>query len=66
MYVPDNYDAFLSHEAEQESYLSKLPVCCECDEPIQDDHLFEINGELICFDCMKANYMKYTEDYIEG
>ena len=66
MPCPDNYDAFCEHEARQESMLDELPICCDCKEPIQEDHLFDINGELFCFDCMKSNYRKYTEDYMRG
>lgn len=58
MYIPDNYDQFEIHNAEQERRLDKLPRCSECDEPIQDDYLYEINGEYICESCMKDNYRK--------
>ena len=37
MYVPDNYDQYRQHEAEQEAELSKFPVCYECGEHILDD-----------------------------
>lgn len=56
---------FMNHEAEQEAWLAKRPVCADCDEPIQDDHYFDINGESICPDCMEGNYRKEIGDYIE-
>ena len=56
---------FARHEAEQEAWLAKRPVCADCDEPIQDDHYFDINGEAICPDCMEGNYRKEIGDYIE-
>lgn len=56
---------FAAWEAEQESWLAKRPVCADCDEPIQDDHYFDINGEAICPDCMEGNYRKEIGDYIE-
>lgn len=52
-------------EAEQENWLAKRPVCADCDEPIQDDHYFDINGEAICPDCMEGNYRKEIGEYIE-
>ena len=61
MYIPDNYDLFEAHEAEQERWLDMLPRCCECDEPIQDDYLYEINGEYICERCLKDNYRKSVD-----
>lgn len=56
---------FLNHEAEQESWLARRPVCADCGEHIQDDHYFDINGEAICPDCMEGNYRKEIGDYIE-
>lgn len=44
---------------------AKRPVCYECGEHIQDDECWEMNGELICTDCLEANHKKCTEDYIE-
>ena len=63
MPVPDNYDAFVAHEAEQEAWLKKRPICEHCDKPIQDEYLFEIGYELYCEKCMKELFRKDTEDY---
>lgn len=48
MYIPDNYDLFARHDAEQEAQLKKLPECSECGEHIQDEEAYYINGEWIC------------------
>ena len=53
---------FLSHEAEQEAWLAERPVCADCDEPIQDDHCFEINGEYICPRCMEDLHRRDVDD----
>lgn len=63
MYVPDNYDQWKAYDAEQQKELDKLPVCADCDQPIQDGTAFYINGEFICESCMEV-YRVYTEDYI--
>ena len=64
MYYSDDPVAdFLRRDAEQARKLERLPVCVECDEPIQDDYCFEIDGELICAECLVRNHRKYTEDY---
>ena len=63
MNIPDNYDAFCRHDAEQERKLTRLPVCIECGEPIQDDFLFDINGDLFCENCMQDVFRKSREDY---
>lgn len=64
LYVPDNYDLWEKHDAEQQRELEKLPVCDECDEPIQDDHFYEVNDVKICVRCMNEYFRKDTEDYV--
>ena len=53
------------YAAEQEKALDKLPVCYECGEHIQTEKCYEINGEVICPDCLEWNHEKNVEDYIE-
>lgn len=53
MNCPDNYDAFVRHEAEQEKELNRLPRCCQCDHPIQQEDAVYINGEYICDECLE-------------
>ena len=64
-YSDDPIADFLRHDAEQAKELKKLPVCYECEEPIQDEFCYEINDELVCEKCLKAHYRKHTDDYIE-
>lgn len=63
--IPDNYDQWLSHEAEQEKRLARYPVCENCGHPIQDEHLYLINDEFICTECLIRDFRKDTGDYIE-
>lgn len=63
-YCPDNYDCYREYESEQESQLSRLPICYECGEPIQSDECYELNGELICPQCLEENHKKWVDDYI--
>lgn len=60
-YIPDNYDKWLQHESEQEEELQRLPLCCECEERITDEHCYEVNGEYICERCMDENHKKDTD-----
>ena len=62
-YIPDNYDAFCQHEAEQQAKLDKLPKCCECGEPIQTEECFEFNDELYCPDCVEE-HKRWVDDFI--
>lgn len=45
---------FERHDAEQTRQLERLPVCADCDEHIQDETAYYINGEWICKDCMST------------
>ncbi len=66
MYCPDNYDAFVAHEARQErehqEWLKKLPECEKCGKPIQDDECYEIGDMLFCIGCIEKNKV-CTENY---
>lgn len=63
MYVPDNYDAFEAYQAEQDAWLERRPVCTECGEPIQDDFLYDINGDIYCEECMKDVFRRSSDNY---
>ena len=65
MFRTDNPVAdFERYDAKQQEELNKLPKCDACGEPIQDDHLFDINGDLFCEECMMEIFKQDTEDYI--
>ena len=64
MYYTDDPDRdFLHHDAAQQRELERLPVCDECGEPIQDEYCYEVDGRLICDDCM-AGHRKAVDDMI--
>ena len=54
----DRYDAMM---ADREA---KLPQCEKCGEPINDDEYFEINSEILCEKCMRNEYARSTEDWL--
>lgn len=56
---------FDRYDAEQQRRMDKLPVCADCGEPVQADHFYLINDEVICPDCLEAGYRKAVEDYVE-
>lgn len=47
-------------DAEQTAALERLPRCCECYEPIQDEVAYYINGEWVCEACMDT-YRRVVE-----
>lgn len=62
MHIPDNYDLYRKHEAEQEEWLSKRPICDCCKEFIQDEFLYKIDGVTLCEECMNDNYRQPVEE----
>lgn len=53
MQTPDNYDMWEQHDREQERRLAMLPKCEKCGEPIQEEHCYMIDNELMCEECME-------------
>lgn len=45
---------FARHDAEQNKRLEQHPVCADCDQHIQDETAYYINGEWLCRDCISA------------
>ena len=64
MRLPDNYDLWARHDAEQEAALELLPICDICEEHIQEEHCYQINDEIICEHCMVEYFRKDTVDLI--
>lgn len=55
---------FDRYDRQQEEWLNSLPVCDCCGEPIQDEYCYEINGDLICEDCLDMHFRKAVDDII--
>lgn len=64
-YTDDPLADFDYYDAKEIERLSKLPTCEWCGEPIQDDYCYEINGEIICEECLNDNHRRFTNDLIE-
>lgn len=56
-----DFDCFDRQQTEE---LKKRPVCCYCEEPIQDDFCYEINGEYFCEDCLDMHFRKEVDDIV--
>ena len=54
----DNYALWEAHDREQEEALEKLPVCDCCGERIQDEYYYDIDGEILCEECLKDRYRR--------
>ena len=49
---------FERYDAEQEAELDKLPVCVCCEQPIQEEYGFCIDGDWYCEECLNAEFRK--------
>ena len=53
---------FYRHDKERQEWEDTLPRCDECGE-IMDDFAYEINGDLLCIQCVIEKYRRDAEDY---
>ena len=61
----DNYDLWREHDDRMETKLSKCPKCALCNEPIQEEYGYRLDGELYCWDCA-LNWLHDTAaEYID-
>lgn len=54
IFTDDPAADFARHDAEQEAWLAKRPVCADCGHHIQEEEAYYINGEWICERCMDS------------
>ena len=55
----DRYDMAMARRE------ARLPVCDKCGKRIHDETYFDINGDILCEDCMFDEYGRSTQDYLE-
>ena len=60
----DNYKVWECAERERERRLLQLPVCERCHQRIQDEDYYDVDGEILCEECMKKKYRRKTEDLV--
>ena len=65
MSLPDNYDLFVAHDAEQERKLEQLQICDCCGEPIQQEKAVYYNDQWCCEECESDFWSNIREDFLE-
>lgn len=60
IYTDDPAHDFDAWAAEQEKKLERSPVCDRCHEHIQEDFLYDFDGEIVCDGCL-YDYVKQFE-----
>ena len=56
------YDFAVRDKAQQE-WEDSLPRCDHCGEPV-DDYVYDIDGEILCIQCVIDKYRRDAEDYV--
>jgi hypothetical protein len=59
----DVYDLWEDHEAKQEAWRKRQPICSHCRREIQEERLFDIECEVYHLECAAELFCKFTEDY---
>lgn len=54
---------FQRRERERQEWEDSLPCCDRCKEKI-DDYVYDIDGEILCIQCMIDKYRRDVEDYV--
>ena len=49
--------------ADQDAQLKRMPKCCVCENHIQDEYLYDVNGLIYCEECM--SYFRKAADRYE-
>lgn len=61
-FTDDPVADYARYDAERQKELDRLPRCCECGEPIQDEFAYYINDEWMHERCMDDNYKRPVPD----
>ena len=66
MFITDDPLAdFDRYEAEQQRRLERYPKCDYCDSHITDEFYYDLDGDIVCEDCLDRHFKKAVEDYVE-
>jgi formylmethanofuran dehydrogenase subunit E len=63
-YTDDPIRDYDNYCREQEREEARLPVCDGCGETIYDEYCYNINGDILCEECMTNEFRRCTEDLI--
>lgn len=54
----DPLDDFNRRDREESAWLESIPKCDFCRKPIQEGHYYEINGDILCNECLEWHFGK--------
>lgn len=56
---------FHRYDAEQQRQLERCPKCDYCDKHITEETYYDLDGDIVCEDCLDRHFKRFTEDYIQ-
>ena len=62
-FTDDPVADFERHDREQQEAASKLPKCVYCRQRINDEEYYDIDGDLMCYECLVTHHRKWTDEY---
>lgn len=62
MSIPDNLDLFDRYDREQARQLDRLPKCCQCGQPIQQEMAVRIGGKWYCDSCLDVYFREVVDE----
>lgn len=54
-----------NYEDQKEEWIDRLPRCCDCGEPIQDEDMYIIGNDIYCPRCIERMRVS-VDSYMEG
>lgn len=52
---------FTRHDREQAERMKSLRQCCDCRKAIQDEHYFDIYGDIYCEKCVNDRFRRVND-----
>lgn len=63
--IIEAFDAQLAErDASDLKWEQKHPFCDKCGWQIQDEYYYDVDGEILCEECIKDKYRRSTFEYI--
>ena len=61
----DNYSLWEQHQDRLDRELEKQPICAETGEYIQDEHCYEVEGEILSEEGMNIRYRMDVNEWMD-
>lgn len=65
--VMESLYAHLRAEEDREAaFLKSRPICEECGNPITDERMYDVYGEILCSECMEDKFSTDTDVWVNN